>query len=256
MKKRFRGHKPLRGPLPIRYVLLLTFVFFVFSTITGLWIVNAGIKPTLVSYAESQTRKIAPLVISNAINNKVTKDIDFDDIFERDSSDSSHLQITTLNTKKINKMLAETTSLVQMNLQQAERGNLEALELPIDMELEYEETEKAKGIVFSVPLGQATNNALLGNLGPRIPVRFHAIGDVVPDVKTKVKQYGINNVFVEVFIHITVQVQIIIPFTTSVTTVEQSIPIGAGYIPGEVPQYYNNGSNAPPSIQLPQPGGE
>lgn len=246
----FRNRKRRRGPLPFRYVLLLTTVFFIFSTVLGLWIVNTGIKPTLVSYAETQTRKISAMVISKAINNKVANVIDINEIIESGPVDSKGANTTKFNTEIINRVLAETTNLVQLNLKEAEKGNLEALELPNEVELEKVEKE-GEGITFSVPLGQATNNALLGNLGPRIPIKFVSIGDVRSNVNTRVEPYGINNVFVEVSIHITVNVQIIIPFATTVTTVEQDVPVAMGYIQGEVPQFYNGEGGTSPSLQLP-----
>ena len=45
---------------------------------------------------------------------------------------------------------------------------------------------------FLVPLGRVTDNALLGNLGPSVPIEFLVIGDVESDIKTKVVEFGIN----------------------------------------------------------------
>lgn len=100
------------------------------------------------------------------------------------------------------------------------------------MEIETDETAASDGIVWYVPLGQATQIALLGNLGPKIPVKFTAIGDVRPDVKIESKPMGINNTWVDVFIHIEVSVQIITPFATEITKIEQSIPVGNSLIQG------------------------
>jgi len=249
---KFRGPKPRRGPLPLRYVFLITFVFFIISTVGSLWVINNGLKPTLVSYAESQTRKIATMVISKAINKKIANSIEMNDIIETVPDESGNgSTVTKFNTEIINRVLAETTNLVQLNLKEAERGNLQALELLSDVEIDSERTRNSEGIVYTVPLGQATNNALLGNLGPKIPVRFNAIGSVASDVKTNVKPYGINNAFVEVSVQVKVDVQIIIPFATKVTTIKQDIPVASAMIRGEVPQFYNNGGDTSPSIEVP-----
>ena len=52
--------------------------------------------------------------------------------------------------------------------------------LPMQDNIEYDPQamEEQGGIVFFVPIGQASNIPLLGNLGPKIPIRFHVIGDV------------------------------------------------------------------------------
>jgi sporulation protein YunB len=240
-----------KGPLPLRYVFLLTFVFFIFSTSAGLWIINEGLKPTLMSYAKSETRKIATLVISKAVNKKVAEGNN-DEIIRSipNTNGSANVQF---DTEKITRMQSEIENLVQKNIKEAERGNLSVLESLTDVEIELEDSKDSEGIVYYVPLGQATNNALLGNLGPKIPIRFSAIGDVQSDVSTKVTEYGINNAHIEVIISLKVNIEIIIPFATDTTTVLRDIPIAMGVFPGAVPQFYNGDGNggSSPSIELP-----
>ncbi|WP_238941906.1 sporulation protein YunB [Bacillus sp. REN10] len=240
--------KSRRGPLPLRYVMLITFVLFSFSTAFSLWIINENIKPTLMGYAKTETKNIASMVISKAVNKKIANVMDINDIIETEPGPPP---VTKLNTEVINRVLAETTNLVQLNLREAEKGNLEVLELLSDVEIESEETKKLEGIVYYIPLGQVTNNALLGNLGPQVPIRFHAVGNVNSNVKTKMKPYGINNAYVEVFIELEVNVQIIVPFATEYSTVKQDIPVAMGIIKGEVPKFYNNGGEGGASFDLP-----
>lgn len=202
-----------------------------------------------MSYAESQTRKIATLVINNAINKKIASVIDMDKIIEENNGATT--SSVKFNAEIVNRVKAETTNLVQKNLKEAERGNLSELEMITDIDIETEEKNE-EGIVYYVPLGQATNNALLGNLGPRIPVRFTAIGDVRSDVKARIEDFGINNAYIQVYIHITVNVQIIIPFATKVATITEDVPVAMYLMEGNVPQFYNNnGGNSSPSIEIP-----
>lgn len=242
--RKFRGRLPRRGPLPFRYVFLLTFVFFIFSTAAGLWIINEGLKPTLIDYANSQTRKIASLVINNAVSQKVTNVMDIK--FEQ-SSDGN---VVFLNAEYLNRVKAEVTELVQDNIKKAEKGDLAELESFTDVELNKD--KKENGIVYYVPLGQATNNALLGNLGPKIPIKFNSIGSVTSTFKTIKEEMGINNTWVEIHVQVEVKVQIIIPFATELITVREDIPVAVGLIPGEVPQFYNGGGgDSGASIEIP-----
>jgi sporulation protein YunB len=213
--------------------------------------VNEGLKPTLMSYAESQTRSIATLVISNAVNNKISDVLELEGIIEESPVTGGNTTNVKFNAEIVNKVKAETTKLVQANLTEAEKGNLEQLAKLSDLEIETEKNEE-KGIVYYVPLGQATNNVLLGNLGPKIPVRFTAIGDVRSDVKAKIEDFGINNAYIQVYIEITVNVQIIIPFATEVATISEDIPVAMYVMEGNVPQFFNSGGNgATPSIDVP-----
>jgi sporulation protein YunB len=246
-----KKYKPRRGPLPFRYVFLLTFVFFMFSTAGGLWIINEGLKPTLVSYAETQTSRIGTLVINKAVSKKIANVMDINDVTQETDSADGDRGYRQFNTEIITRVQNEIVNLVQLNLQEAERGNLKALEFLTEVEIENDPSEGQEGIVFSVPIGQATNNALLGNLGPKIPVKFNAIGDVESDVITEVEEFGINNALVKVYIHIKVNVQIIIPFATKTKTIEQNVLVAMGLMEGEVPQFYNNGGDSAPSIEVP-----
>ncbi|HLO10708.1 MAG TPA: sporulation protein YunB, partial [Pseudoneobacillus sp.] len=217
---KFRGRLPRKGPLPFRYVFLITFVFFTFSTAIGLFLINKGIEPTLMEYAESQTKQIATLVISKAEYKANAGGMDIKDIIEY-VPDKEEGVIVKLNTEIIRSVMKETQRLVHLNLKEAEKGNFEFLESTTDVELDKEKSKKNKGIVYEVPLGQATNIALLGNLGPKIPVRFNAVGEVEVDVKPELKPFGINNAWVAVYIEVKVDVQIIVPFATKVTSVTQ-----------------------------------
>ncbi|MCJ8009436.1 sporulation protein YunB [Lederbergia wuyishanensis] len=242
----FRVRKVRRGPLPFRYVMLLSFVFFIFSTALGLWIVNTGIKPTLISYAESQTNKIAPAVISKAVQDVLPNVKDLNDVAEILPNGA-----VKYKTDIINKTQADLSRAIQLNLKQAEKGNLETLQEETGIQIDYHKSSEGEGIVYSFPIGQATKNALLGNLGPRIPIRFTPIGSVRSSVESKVEQYPINNLFVTIIIPIEVSVQIIIPFGSEKTVVKQEVPLAIGIFPQAVPDFYNGNGTTNPSIQFP-----
>lgn len=248
---RFHAKHRQRGPLPFRYVLLLSFVFFVFSTLLGLWIVNKGMKPTLISYAETQTGKIAPMVVTKAVKDVLPEVKDISEVTEM-VPDGNGRTTVQYRTDVINQIQAELSKEIQLNLNEAERGNLEPLEMDTGVEIDYDKLNEEEGISYSFPLGQATNNALLGNLGPKVPIRFSAVGNVQTNAEHKVEHYPINNIFITVIVAVEVNVQIIIPFGTETAVVKQDVPIAMGYYPGDVPQFYNEGQGLNPSIELPK----
>lgn len=249
--RRIRIKRPRKGPLPFRYVFLLTFVFFMLSTAAGIWTINRGIEPTLMSYAESQTRQIASLVISKAINKKVAEELDAKEVIRIEKDNKGEIATVDINTAIVNRVLSQTTYLVEANLREAEKGNLAMLGIPADIEIETDKKLREQGFVYQIPLGQATNNALLGNLGPLIPVKFNAIGDVHSNAKETIEPFGINNVLVKVFIEVEVNVQVIIPFATKIATVKTDIPVAMQVIQGKVPEFYNSGGDSSPSIEVP-----
>lgn len=240
-----KSSKKRQNLLPIILLCIILSVAALF------YVVNVRLTPTYLQYAEVQSTKIASLVISKAINTRISNVLDVNDIIEHVPSDQSNMVTTKFNTEIINRVLADTTNLVQTHLEQAEEGNLDHLPYLDDIEYDTEAMEDQGGIVFFVPIGQATNIPLLGNLGPKIPIRFHVIGNVKSNVDPIIREFGINNAYVEVSILIKVNVQVIVPLATKTTVVEQRIPVAMGLIQGQVPQIFNRGDGVQPSIEVP-----
>lgn len=211
--------------------------------------------PTYVQYAEVQTEKIASHVISQAISDRIANVLDVNDIIEHVPTETSNMVTTKFNTEIINRVLADTRTLVEENLAEAEAGNLDKLPLEDNIEYDPLQMEEQGGVVFFVPIGQATNIPLLGNLGPKIPIRFHIIGEAQANVETTIDEFGINNAYVEVNIILRVNVQIIVPLATKSSIVEQKIPVAIGLVQGAVPHIFSkgDGSMGPPSIEVPLP---
>ena len=78
--------------------------------------------------------------------------------------------------------MADVRIAIEENLVEVEKGNLD--KLPLDENIKYNplQMEEEGGVVFFVPLAQIANLPILGNLGPKIPIRFHIIGDAQVNV--------------------------------------------------------------------------
>src|SRR5699024_6264038 len=100
-------------------------------------------------------------------------------------------------------------------------------------------------------LGQATGNTMLANLGPKVPVNLELVGSVQTDIVDERGVLGINNVVVTLYVLVEADVQIIIPFTTEVTSVSTKIMIDKHLVMGGVPEFYGGDSDGP-SISIPK----
>lgn len=216
-----------------------------------IYFLNMRLMPTYLQYAEVQTEKIASYVVNKAVNSRTSSVLDVNEIIVDIPSEVDNMVTVKFNTEIINQVRAETTTLVKEYLEQAESGDLTHLPNLENVEYDVGRMEAGEGIVFFVPLGQAANIPLIGNLGPKIPIRFHIIGSVHSDVESTVQEFGINNAIVEVTIFIEVNVQIIVPFASRSASVEQKIPVAIGLVKGPVPQIYNKGEGTQPSIEVP-----
>jgi sporulation protein YunB len=231
-------------------LILVSLLLMVFLSI---YVINMRLMPTYLDYAEVQTQKVASYVVSKAINSKTSSVLDVNDVIVDLPTQSDDMITTKFNTQIINQVRAETTSLVKEYLEQAENGDLSNLPNLENVEYDVGKMEAGDGIVFFVPLSQALNIPIIGNLGPKIPIRFHIIGNVQSDIESSIEEFGINNAKVEVNLMIQVNVQIIIPFASKSASVQQVIPIAMGLVRGTVPHIYSAGEGAQPSIEVPIP---
>ena len=93
---------------------------------------------------------------------------------------------------------------------------------------------------------------MLSNIGPRIPVKISLLGDATGSVSSEVKNYGINNALIEVYVELAINEQVILPFYEDVIKVESKIPVAMKIVTGSVPDYYANGLNsATPALTIP-----
>ncbi|MFC0270910.1 sporulation protein YunB [Metabacillus herbersteinensis] len=245
---KFRGRPPKRGPLPFRYVLLLSLVIFIFMTVGGLWYIEEQIEPTLMSIAELEATSIATLIIQEAVEGELFTDEEAASLYIEDKDNDGNINSTRYNTRVVNKALRRVTDNITKKLEEVEMGNFNTSD-PGEPKKDIKENS---GIIYDIPLGRATGNALLSTLGPKIPIRFYLIGDVHTDPKYKITEYGINNAIYEISIYTEVTVQIILPFATERATIHNTIPVIKDNIRGDVPLYFNESNDSSPSIQLPE----
>lgn len=238
-----RKYRPPKGPLPFRYVLLISFLIFCLMTVQGLVLVEAGIRPTLLNIAKTETQRIGTLAINEAVNKRILENSNMDQIIVYQKDNNGRIISVDFNPIIYGRVLQQTTHQVQMYLNDIAQGKIRDLAIPdgIDVEQDGERANYQHGIIHMIPLGQATNNALLAHLGPKVPVRLTAIGDVKSQLNQEVLHIGINNAWISLSIDITVDVKVVIPFATDTEVVETSIPVGMVYIQGDVPEFYHAG---------------
>ncbi len=222
-------------------LLVLGFViFFAFLvSLLGVYYTSKYLTPTLMDLAEAKLNKYSILLVNNAISQVLEDKINEDELFSLTKSSSGEIQLIDFNPVAVNQILNVATTVVQNHIHLLEEGDLTSIGLN-DFNLSEEElTSLTEGIVASLPIGRVTNITFLSNLGPKIPVRFHYVGDVNSNISTKLTQYGINNALIEIGVRMELSAQIYLPFTTSVKVLDCTIPIVIKMVQGTVPNFYS-----------------
>lgn len=232
----------LKKPIKIKKSTIFIFVLFLIFICVGYFFsyLNTRGARTIMHYATMESKKISSIIINDAIDKNVTSDLDINELFIVDREDDN-IKSIDFNTLAVNKFLTKATKSIQDDLKLIENGDVEKLNISLKSLENYDKANLKQGIICEVRSGVIFNNVFLSNLGPKIPVKLSLIGNVTSKISTEVKNYGINNALIQVYIDLKVDEQVLIPFSKKNITIDTKIPIALKMITGIVPKYYVNG---------------
>lgn len=245
-----------RRKLPSNRQIFVWTVFIFIAIIYGtLVLIDKGIRPTLMAVANEKTVEFATRTINSAV--KSTEHMSFDDLVDIQFDHNGNVATLGWNSEMVNRTLRNATERAEYFLYGMNKGEQIDIDDPDLQPIEFGDSVNdlaAKDpTVVEIPLGQATGNAILANLGPKIPVHFEIIGSLQSDVVHEIKEFGVNAALVEIYIPIDVSIQIIVPFATDIAEVSTRVFVDSRVIMGDVPNFYNAGStNDGPSISIPK----
>ena len=102
----------------------------------------------------------------------------------------------------------------------------------------YGDKTELGGVIAEIPFGAIFGNSMLSNIGPKIKIRMKMLGDIVSNVETEIKPYGINNAYVEMRIFLEVNARIVLPFVSEKVVISNVIPISMNIVQGNIPDGY------------------
>lgn len=222
---------------------IILIIVILIGIIVGFKVVNKKVTPLLMETAKEETNKLSTMIINDAINKQVVNGISFDKLFILTYNKDGTLATIDFDSVIVNKVLTTITNNVELNIKYLEQGNIELLELSDNILVKYDDNKLKQGIIYEVPLWVSYNNPFITNLAPRIPVKINLIGSVDSNVRTEIRNYGINNALIETFVDVTVYLKVILPFQSQKTEVKTSVPIAIKMINGHVPEYYGGNSS-------------
>lgn len=256
LRQRYRIRKN-RTPPPARQIFLITVFLFLISVLVSIWIIDVGIKPTVMNIAKDKTKEYATRTINEAVRS--TENLNFDTLVNVSYDNNDNVALLGWNAAEVTKTLRDATERAEYFLYGMNQGGeMPDIDDPDIDPLEFgdrpEDIPKKDPTIIEIPIGMATGSTILANLGPKIPVHFEIIGSVQTNIVHEVKEFGVNAAMFEIFIPVTVDVQIVIPFSTEVTEITTDVFVDSRVIMGRVPEFYNAGgsSEGGPTISVPR----
>lgn len=194
------------------------------------------INSILYNYINVEAKRVTANVVNASVNDVLSKKIDSNLFIVRKDS-SKNIETIDYNTKKVNKLLEDISNNIQKKLILLEEGKLNTLSLATAFKGNKFHYVK-DGVICEVPAGTLSGNGFLANVGPIIPIKMSFMGQVNSNLNTKIANYGINNMYLEINVHVEIEEKITMPKMSKDSILKIDAPLTAKIIQGSVPKYY------------------
>lgn len=222
--------------------IVIVIILLMLGIIISFRYISNTVTPVLLNYAEVEAKKFINVIINKSIAESNIDDLD--NLIIVKETDGV-INTVDFNVNIVNNMLAKVGDKIDENMKLFEDGKL--TNIP-----GYDDEDLKKGIIYRLPSGLFLRDNVISNIGPKVPVKIDMRGSITTNIDTKLTNYGINNALVEISINISLEEQILLPFTVKTITANNSIPVVLKIIEGSVPKYYSNGINeSSPIVSIP-----
>lgn len=214
----------------------IVFFFCIFISFFCVSILGNKVNPILLNYLNLEVERVTANVIDVSVNDVLANEL-VDDLFNVSKNSNNEIEMIDYNTKEVNSLLKKINENIYSKLLRLEEGKVD--DFVLSSSLLGNNYKKVKsGIVCEIPMGALTGNGFLSNLGPVIPIKMSFLGHVNSSLKTKVTSYGINNLYLEIYVHVEVKERISLPRSSKDITIEIDAPLSIKIMSGVVPEYY------------------
>lgn len=157
-------------------------------------------------------------IYSKIIKEEFNDTFNTTDLVNYQFNDNNEIESILINSKKVNNLVFIASSLISDALKSGE----------IESELE----------LISFPLGQLISKSIFAGTGPDIYIEVDPITSYKVDIKTEMKEYGLNNVIFEVYLVSVIEVEVMIPLKQEKVICENKTLILSQIVSGKVPHFY------------------
>lgn len=207
--------------------ILMMFIIVLLSTFVKIKTFSVKSNKILLNFAKNQSSKIAISIINLSL--KEVYDYDLSKIMKVKYDKNGNTVGVDFDNSKINKLNYAVNNSILKSIKKFENGQLN------DLNIEYLDE---KNLIYKIPIGVIYGIPVLVDISPQIPFKTSLLSSVESNVFTKTRDYGINNSLIEIYIRLSLDIQVILPFSSDTINIVKEIPIGSKVIQGKIPHYY------------------
>lgn len=208
----------LKSFLKNKYIWFLGITIFIFGRISSGYF-SDGVK----IYTSSKVRNYAEGLIAQAVEEKLLNELKNANILVENYDSNGKVSYAYANAHKINEI----------------RNNVilytdEAIN-KINAHSDFDVIEVPFGYFFGIKYFLANT--------VKIPISLEVIGNQDVEVKIDTLSRGINTTIIEIYLDVSIDVQVVIPFQDNVTTTKTKIPLALEIMNNEIPYYLGDITN-------------
>lgn len=227
LKRNLKKHHIINNMIIILICIFIVVIYFI-------KLFNKKAMPLFIEYSTIEVNKLVSLVVSSKVTEAIKNNMNPDDLFIISKDTNGNIKSIDFNSRVVNDLLIKSSKVAEQNLKYLENGDVDKLgQLNLN--------KYSKGIIYYIPSGIIFKNNILTGIFPKIPVRLDLIGNIICKLDTKIEEYGINNVLININIDVIAEVKILLPFVSKSTKISTKIPLVMKIIQGDIPSYYLNG---------------
>lgn len=202
----------LKSFLKNKYVWLLALLVALICRIA-----NGYFSQAVDIYTASKVRNYAEGLIAECIEVELLKELDGADFFKESFDAKGNVSYAYIDSLKINKIrnsiiLYTDEAINEIN----EHHDFDRIDIPL-------------GYLFGIKYFLAD--------GVRVPIELEVIGNQDVELKMETLSKGINTTIIEIYLDISIDIQVVIPFQSKITTTSTRVPLTIEIMNNEIPYY-------------------
>ncbi|MBM7613540.1 sporulation protein YunB [Alkaliphilus hydrothermalis] len=199
-----------------RYKILLVLILIVVITIASFVFIDREIMPTVQAIGELKAQELTTRAVNQAVSIVLDNGVKYEDLISVKEDGEGNITLMQANTMYMNKVASDVALTIQEHLKQIKTAS------------------------DRIPLGNAIGSQLLAQYGPKMNLTVTPLGMVDVNFGTEFEQSGINQTRHRIFLIITTNVRVIVPFSSKPIEVITYVPLAETIIVGRVPHSYIN----------------
>lgn len=183
-----------------------------------IWKVGSGYFSKAVDvYTVSKVRNYAEALIAESIEEELLKELEDADLFIENYDSNGNVSYAYVNSLKINRIRNNVVLYTDQAISK------------INAHTDFDKIEIPLGYFFGVRYFLADSI--------KIPIELEVIGNQDVELKMETISKGINTTIVEIYLDISLEIQVVIPLQNKVTVTSTKIPLAMEIMNNEVPYF-------------------